>query len=75
MDDIDGGELHQEDWRGLRSVCRVPVSVLTIDTLSAGRDPFAVTETRAEQSISGAFQNRHNPLQIGRNRFKWQGEP
>jgi hypothetical protein len=27
-------------------------------------------ETGADQSISGAFQNRHKPLQTGRNPFK-----
>jgi hypothetical protein len=46
------------------------VPILTIDTLGAGREPFAAIETGAEQSISGAFQNRHNPLQTGRNPFK-----
>jgi hypothetical protein len=46
----------------------VPVSLF--DTLGAGCDPFAVNEMGPGQSNFGAYQNRHNPLQTGKNRCR-----
>jgi Domain of unknown function (DUF4372) len=58
-----------DEWSHIVTLCYAQV------THSIGLndvcDPLAVTEAGAEQSISGAFQNRHHPLHTGRNRFKW----